>query len=39
MKKYLLDQAKRSFHLAANAIFGKMGRMASEVTLQKIPMA
>ena len=35
--KCLLDHAKRSFYLAANAIFGKVGRVASEeVTLHLI---
>jgi len=32
--KCSIDEAKRSFYRAANAIFGKMGRLASEeVTL------
>ena len=35
--KVCLDYAKRSFYRAANAIFGKRGRLASEeVTLQLI---
>jgi len=35
--KVCLNYAKRSFYRAANAIFGKMGRLASEeVTLQLI---
>jgi len=28
--KFCIDQAKRSFYRAANAIFGKIGRLASE---------
>ena len=32
--KCSIDEAKRSFYIAANAIFGKIGRLASEeVTL------
>ena len=35
--KCSLDHAKRSFYRAANAVFGKIGRAASEeVTLQLI---
>ena len=31
--KCSIDEAKRSFYRAANAIFGRIGRLASEVTL------
>ena len=35
--KFCLDNAKQSFYRAANAVFGKIGRVASEeVTLQLI---
>jgi hypothetical protein len=31
---FSFDYAKRSFYRAANAIFGKVGKIASEVTMQ-----